>query len=95
MAACYPDQRLVYVADREGDILALIRQAQRLGNLADWLIRARHNRRLSEQDKLWDRVAKQPPLATLTFVKPRKRGEKARKVHQAIKVLRYTLAAKT
>jgi len=95
MAERCPAQRLLYVADREGDILALMQLAQRLGNPADWLIRARHNRALSEHEKLWDRVAKQPVLATQTFVKPRKRGEKARKIRQEIKVLRYTLAAKT
>jgi hypothetical protein len=46
-AAELPDTRLVYVADREADILALLRRAHALGNPADWLIRSQHNRRLA------------------------------------------------
>jgi hypothetical protein len=44
MAARLPDTRLVYVADREADIVALMAQARDLGNPADWLLRSRHNR---------------------------------------------------
>ncbi|NJD07497.1 MAG: hypothetical protein FIA97_13505 [Methylococcaceae bacterium] len=57
-AAELPDTRLVYVADREADILAVMRRAHALGQLADWLIRSQHNRKLSgEADRLWQRGA--------------------------------------
>jgi len=63
MAVRCPEQRLVYVTDREGDMLDLLKKAQKLGYPADWLIRATHNRKLSDQAKLWDAVD-QHTLAT-------------------------------
>ncbi len=48
-AAELPDTRLVYVADREGDLMALIRRAAALGTPADWLIRSKHNRKLPQE----------------------------------------------
>jgi len=95
MALRCPEQRLVYVTDREADMLDLMKKAQHLNCPADWLIRAKHNRSLSKEEKLWDAVEKQSVLAKLTFVKPRKKGQKARNIQQEIKVLRYTLAAKS
>ncbi|MCK5904547.1 MAG: IS4 family transposase [Gammaproteobacteria bacterium] len=94
MAERCPDQQLVYVVDREGDMYDLMERAQQLDCPADWLIRARHNRSLPDKKKLWDVVDAQKPLAKITFIKPRKRGEKARKTLQEVKVLRYTLAPK-
>ena len=48
MAAEVADTHLVYVADRESDIIELMRCAQDLGTPADWLVRAKHNRCLPE-----------------------------------------------
>lgn len=48
-AAQLPATRLVYVADREGDLMALIRRAAELDTPADWLIRSQHNRKLPLQ----------------------------------------------
>ncbi|AFL74835.1 IS4/Tn5 family transposase DNA-binding protein [Thiocystis violascens] len=48
LAAELPQARLVYLADREGDLLDLMRGARDLGNPADWLLRAKHNRALPE-----------------------------------------------
>ena len=42
LAASLPDTRLVYVADREADIVALMAQARDLGHRADGLIRSSH-----------------------------------------------------
>ena len=56
LAASLPDTRLVYVADREADIVALMAQARDLGHPADWLIRSQHNRALPEGGKLWAEV---------------------------------------
>lgn len=50
MAAAMPSTRLVYVADREADIVALMWRASVLGNPADWLLRSQHNRRCLPDD---------------------------------------------
>ena len=62
LAETVPDTRLVYVADREGDIRALIDVAARRGTPADWLIRSKHNRKTTTGAKLWDRLAQSAPL---------------------------------
>ena len=43
LAARLPDTWLVYVADREADIVALIVQARDLRHPTGWLIRFQHN----------------------------------------------------
>lgn len=40
MAPALPDTGLVYVANREADLMPLMAQAQQLGTPADWLVRA-------------------------------------------------------
>ena len=82
MAARLPDTRLVYVADREADIVALMAQARDLGNPADWLIRSQHNRALPEGGKLWAGVTAGEALGTLGFTMPSRQGQKAREVRQ-------------
>jgi len=52
IAAQLPDTRLVYVADREADLVSLMLCAQELGAPVDWLVRAKHNRCLPDGDKL-------------------------------------------
>ena len=46
-------RRLVYLADREADIMDLMVRARDLDTPVDWLLRSRHNRTLSEGGKLW------------------------------------------
>jgi hypothetical protein len=94
MAERCPQSRLVYVADREGDMLSLMAKSQALNTPADWLVRARHNRKLSTEEKLWDRVDKQKVMSRISFIKPRRKGEKSRQVQQEIKVLRCTFPHK-
>jgi len=48
-----PATRLVYVADREADILELMQRAHALSYPADYLLRAQHNRCLPQGGKLW------------------------------------------
>lgn len=48
-----PTTGLAYVADREADMLLLMKRAQDMGNPVDWLVRAAHNRSLRESEKLW------------------------------------------
>ena len=52
MAAELPETRLVYLADREADIMELMRRAGELATPVDWLLRFQHNRTLSGDDKL-------------------------------------------
>jgi len=94
MAENCPQSRLVYVADREGDILSLMAKSKALNYPADWLIRAKHNRKLSEDETLWASVEKQAVLSRISFTKPRRKGEKSRRIQQEIKVLRSTFPIK-
>lgn len=81
-----PTTRVVYIADREGDILALMKRAQERGNPADWLVRAQHDRKLHEGEKLWGSVAATEALGVITFNLVAKKGEKARTITQEIRV---------
>jgi len=94
MAERCPQSRLVYVADREGDILSLMTKSKALNFPADWLIRAKHNRKLSADATLWDEVEKQKAISHIRFIKPRIKGEKPRCIQQEIKVLRCTFPVK-
>lgn len=79
-----PDTRLVYVADREADIVALMAQARDLGHPADWLIRSQHNRALPEGGKLWASVVAGEALGGIRFTMPSRQGQKARDVRQRV-----------
>lgn len=53
-----PDTRMIAVMDREADIFELYEQVMGTGNKVPVIIRAQHDRRLSDTtDKLWDDVA--------------------------------------
>lgn len=93
MAAKLPDTRLVYVADRESDILALMLRAKELGTPADWLIRAKHNRNLPDGDKLWNRVIEGEALGGIRFMMPARNGKKAREVRQQLWAERVQIPA--
>ena len=54
LAETVPATRLVYVADREGDLRALLDAAARRGTPADWLIRSQHNRTTTASRSRWD-----------------------------------------
>lgn len=84
MAETMPATRLVYVADREADLMALMQRAQQLGTPADWLIRAKHNRCLPDGEKLWAHTSDGCALGEITFTMPAREGRKARKVRQAV-----------
>ncbi|PQV44143.1 IS4 family transposase [Paraburkholderia sp. BL21I4N1] len=90
-ARALPDTRLVYVADREGDIAALMQRAQELGEPADWLIRSQHNRALRDEEKLWEKVHASNVLGHISFVLPGRSGQKAREVRQELRSQRVTL----
>ena len=92
LAADLPSTRLVYVADRESDIAALMARARDLGQPADWLIRSQHNRALPEGGKLWASVTAGAPLGEVRFTLPARHGQKAREVRQQVWVKRMELS---
>lgn len=92
LAGRLPDTRLVYVADREADIVALMAQARDLGHPADWLIRSQHNRALPEGGKLWASVTAGEALGGIRFTMPSRHGQKAREVQQRVWAKRTAIA---
>jgi IS4 transposase len=66
-APSLPHTRLVYVADREADMIALIVRAQQLGTPADWLIRSPHDRALPEGARLWAVASEGEPIGEIAF----------------------------
>jgi hypothetical protein len=92
LAADLPTPRLVYVADREPDIAALMARARDLGHPADGLIRSQHNRALPEGGKLWASVTAGAPLGEVRFTLPARHGQKARDVRQQVWAQRVELS---
>lgn len=91
-AAKLPETRLVYVADREGDILNLMARASALGTPVDWLIRSAQNRKLvGQQEKLWEGFSEQHIVCEIRFTLPARKGQKAREVRQEVSVKRCKL----
>jgi hypothetical protein len=84
MAPQLAQTRLVYVADREADIMALMVTARNSGTSVDWLVRAKHNGTLKGGDKLWARVTSGEALGELRFTMPQRQGHKAREVIQQV-----------
>lgn len=83
--------RLVYVADREADILALMQRAHALGTPVDWLIRSQHDRALPESGKLWASVLETAILGEIEFTLPARPGQTARRVRQEVRCRRVGL----
>ena len=84
MVSELPAKRLVYVADREGDVIELMQHAQVLGTPADWLVRAKHNRCLPDGEKLWARTSAGQALGEIVFTMASRHGQKAHKVQQEL-----------
>lgn len=93
MAANLPGTRLVYVADREADLMPLMLLAQGLGTPADWLVRAAHNRCLPDGEKLWQYTSAVEPVGEIAFAMAARHGVKARTVRQQLWVRRVELTA--
>jgi hypothetical protein len=84
MAGDLPQSRLVYVADREADLVPLMLRAQELGTPADWLVRAAHNRCLPDGEKLWEYTQAGQALGQISFELAPRNGAKARTVRQQL-----------
>lgn len=91
MAAHLPDTRLVYVADREADLMPLMLRAQELGAPADWLVRASHNRYLPDGEKLWQHTSAGNSVGEISFAMAARHGVKARTVRQQLGVRKVVL----
>lgn len=101
------DTRLVYIADREGDLFPIYAEHRdQLGrgvHAADWLIRAQHDRRTASGARLWASVEAAAPLGSVEFVLPAARTQttsaasasaplrRGRRITQSLRALRVTL----
>ncbi|MBK8753100.1 MAG: IS4 family transposase [Candidatus Competibacteraceae bacterium] len=94
LAETVSDTRLVYVADREGDLRALMDAAARRGTPADWLIRSQHNRNTLAGEKLWDRLARSESLGEVEFTLSAAPDRPARLVRQTLYRESVTLPAR-
>lgn len=83
-ATAMPDTHLLYAADREADIVALMRRARDLGRPADWLVRSPHNRTLPDGDTLWAQATTGEPLGEIDFILPARAGQTERMLHQRV-----------
>lgn len=68
------DLHKIHIADREADVYELFFHSFEPNT--DLLIRARHNRCLSDGSQLWDNIAEQPLAATVSLDIPDKTGGK-------------------
>lgn len=75
--------KLLYVTDREGDIEEILKRAQ--GQPAGLLIRAKHDRILEDDERMWNTVWNTPVLGTVEFLISARPGRKARLVKQSIR----------
>lgn len=73
----------IHIADREADIYELFFHAFEPNT--DLLIRARHNRSLSDGSHLWDSIAAQPASAVVSLDIPDKTGKKKCKVEAELR----------
>ncbi|WP_443093194.1 IS4 family transposase, partial [Duganella qianjiadongensis] len=93
MAQEMPGTRLVYVADREADLMPLMQRAQYLDHPADWLVRAAHNRCVPDHGKLFDVATSEAPMGEISFTMASRHGIKERLVRQQLWARRVELAA--
>lgn len=93
LAPQLPTTQLVYVADREADMLPLMARAKALGNPVDWLVRATHNRCLPEGEQLWAHTCAGEPIGQIEFALAARHGVKARTVRQHLWARRVELPA--
>jgi hypothetical protein len=93
LAPHLPGTRLVYVADREADMMPLMKRARDLETPVDWLVRAAHNRCLPDGDKLFIRTCSGEATGRIEFAMPARHGVKGRTVRQQLWARRIELPA--
>jgi hypothetical protein len=92
LAEALPQTRLVYVGDRESDMLDVMVRAHDCAYRADYLLRSQHNRALPEGGKLWEAVRASEVLGELRFVLPPTKKRKTRTVRQQVRAKRVALS---
>lgn len=91
-----PQTRLVNITDREGDLYDLFVQAANVPSESrvELLVRARHNRKLQDEDRtLWEEVGRQPVAATLAVLVGRRGDQPSRIARLNIRFCRVRLQA--
>lgn len=85
-AAQLPDTRLVCLADREADMVEMMRVARDLGAPANWLVRAQHDRCLvdDEGSKLWAVTTAGASFGEISFIVGGREKQAAREVRQQL-----------
>jgi len=78
MAQAMPQTQLVVCGDRESDIFELYDQSQGAPANLHLLVRAQHDRLLSEGHKLWQQLQEQPLAGKLRVRVPRRKDRPAR-----------------
>jgi len=77
------DIHKIHIADREADVYELFFHAHICNT--DLLIRARHNRSLSNGSPLWDSISAEPAAATVNLDIPDKTGKKKLQVEAEVR----------
>jgi hypothetical protein len=81
--------QMIYVADRESDFEGLLAAAQ--GQRGHLLIRARHDRLLDDDERMWNTVWNSPVLGEQEFEMGARPGRAARTVRQTVRAMKITL----
>jgi hypothetical protein len=91
----FPETKLVYITDREGDIYEIYEAVEKRKTAelatASWLIRGQHNRLLEDDSYLLEAVKNTKSLGEIEFDLPHGRGRKSRRVVQKLYQKRVTL----
>jgi hypothetical protein len=88
-----PETQLVYLADREADIYEIYAERTAQRPAAAYLIRAQHDRKLTDGKTLRQALAQAPELARIEFDMPKTEQRKAQRIAQSLRAVLVTLKA--
>jgi hypothetical protein len=87
------DTQLTYLADREADIYEIYAERTAQRPAAEYLIRAQHDRKLTNGKTLRQALDEAPELARIEFDMPKTEQRKAQRIAQSLRAIRVTLKA--
>ena len=90
-----PNTQCVYIADRESDIYDLFIEADEQENPADFLVRAKHDRIVTDDSRLSEELTRAAVLGEATFELPSTHSRQRKPVTQRLKAVRVNLRAPT
>jgi len=93
LARRMPQTQLIVITDREGDLYELHDAVQVGPANLHTLIRAQHDRTLSDHQKLWAHLEAQPLAEGRTFARPRGPGQPAYEAHLEIRFAPISIEA--